>query len=191
MGKEFASAADDEEYQGVPLGVGPRFADTEDARAARWNGDRVLRRLFQRIRTEPLRRRVEASIHEGTGLSKGEWVLTALPFEDAQINELSDQMTEWCRQRMAESRRPYGIDQMALAVACAVPGGQPLASASFGVFRPVEFYVDGGVADRLGHFLRSVHLEDLNRRHTSVRFAAALFSWGDIARATVFADEAA
>jgi hypothetical protein len=151
----------------------------------------VLRRLYDRLRTEPLRRRVEASINEGTGLSKGEWLLSDLPLDDADIRELSDEMIVWCQDRMSESRRPYGIDQMALAVACAEPGGQPLASASFGVFRPVEFYAEGGVADRLGHFLRSVRLDDLNRRETSVRFAAALFSWGDIARHTVFADRAA
>jgi hypothetical protein len=143
------------------------------------------------MRSEPLRRRVEASINEGTGLSKQEWLLSDLPLADTDISTLSEQIIEWCQQRMSESRRPYGIDQMALAVACAVPGGRPLASASFGVFRPVEFYTEGGVADRLGHFMRSVHIEDLNRRATSVRFAAALFSWGDIARATVFADKAA
>ena len=151
---------------------------------------RVLSWLYQRVRTDPLRRRVEASIEEGTGLSKGEWLLTDLPVADQDIDALSVEMIDWCRERMAEARRPYGIDQMALTVACAAPGGRPLASTSFGVFRPVEFYVDGGVADRLGHFLRSIHLEDLNRRSTGVRFAAALFSWGDIARATVFADEA-
>ena len=188
MGVGVEIAADDDEVSGISL-KGVRRAPGRASCA--WNGDRVLRRLYHRLRTEPLRRRVEASINEGTGLSKGEWLLSDLPLDDADISALSEQMIAWCQQRMAESRRPYGIDQMALAVACAVPEGRPLASASFGVFRPVEFYVDGGVADRLGHFLRSVHLDDLNRRQTAVRFAAALFSWGDIARATVFADEAA
>ncbi len=149
----------------------------------------MLSRLFGRLRRDPLRRRVEASIKRGTGLSKSEWLLTELPFDDDDINQLNDDMVGWCQERIAESRRPYGIDQMALAVACAVPGGRPLASASFGVFRPVEFYADGGVADRLAHFLHSIPVDDLNRRHTGVRFAAALFSWGDIARDTVFADE--
>jgi hypothetical protein len=148
----------------------------------------VLRRIFRRIQQDPLRRRVEASIRRGTGLSKGEWLLDQSPLCGEDIERVNDEIVDWCRERIAESRRPYGIDQMALAVACAVPGGNPLASASFGVFRPVEFYEDGGVAERLGHFLRSIHLEDLNRRRTSVRFAAALFSWGDIARETVFAD---
>ena len=149
----------------------------------------MLSNLFRRLRHDTLRTRVEDSIKRGTGLSKSEWLLTDSPFDDADIDDLTQEMIGWCQQRIAESRRPYGIDQMALAVACAVPGGRPLASASFGVFRPVEFYAEGGVADRLGHFLRSIHLDDLNRRSTGVRFAAALFSWGDIARETVFADE--
>jgi hypothetical protein len=149
----------------------------------------LLNRLFGRLRHDPLRRRVEASIRRGTGLSKSEWLLDTVPVHDSDIDQLNDDMVGWCQERIAESRRPYGIDQMALAVACAVPGGRPLASASFGVFRPIEFYADGGVADRLNHFLHSIHLDDLNRRQTGVRFAAALFSWGDIARETVFADE--
>lgn len=149
----------------------------------------MLKRLIGRLRRDPLRQRVEASIKRGTGLSKSEWLLTEVPFDDTDIDELNNDMVGWCQERISESRRPYGIDQMALAVACAIPGGRPLASASFGVFRPVEFYADGGVADRLNHFLHSIHLDDINRRDTGVRFAAALFSWGDIARETVFADD--
>jgi hypothetical protein len=149
----------------------------------------LLKRLIGRLRRDPLRQRVEASIKRGTGLSKSEWLLTEVPFDDTDIDELNNDMVGWCQERISESRRPYGIDQMALAVACAIPGGRPLASASFGVFRPVEFYADGGVADRLNHFLHSIHLDDINRRDTGVRFAAALFSWGDIARETVFADD--
>ena len=68
-------------------------------------------------------------------------------------------------------------------------GGSPVASATFGVFRPVEFYQEGGVADRVGSFMESLRVEELNRR-TSVRFAAALFSWGDVARDAVYGDDA-
>jgi hypothetical protein len=151
----------------------------------------LLGKLFRTLRPDPLRRRVEESIKQGTGLSKGEWLLVEPPFDDSSVDRLAGEMIEWCQHRIAESRRPYGIDQMALAVACAVPGGKALASASFGVFRPIEFYAEGGVAERLGHFLHSVNLEDLNRRETGVRFAAAIFSWGDVARDTIFADAAA
>jgi len=64
-----------------------------------------------------------------------------------------------------------------------------MSSATFVVFRPVDFYRDGGVAERVSDFIRETDDEHLRDRDTSVRFAAALFSWGDVARATVFNDE--
>ncbi len=89
---------------------------------------------------------------------------------------------------MQGTRRPCGIDQMALGVACAEPGDEKIASATFGVFRPVDFYREGGVADQMMAFVRELPLDDL-QRSPSVRFAAALFSWGDVARETIFSDE--
>lgn len=149
----------------------------------------MLSRLLRRFRRpDSLRARVEDSISRGTGLRKGEWVLDGGPIDGAAIAATTEAMLEWCRDQISETRRPYGIDQMALAVACAVPGGRPLASATFGVFRPVEFYAEGGVADRLTAFMESLRAEDLGRRD-SVRFAAALFSWGDVARDTIFGDD--
>ena len=149
----------------------------------------MLSRLLHRLRRpDSLRARVEDSITRGTGLRKGEWVIDQLPIDERAIADTTQEMLEWCRARISETRRPYGIDQMALAVACAEPGGAPLASATFGVFRPVEFYEDGGVADRVTSFMDSLRLEELNRR-SAVRFAAALFSWGDVARETVFSDD--
>ncbi len=148
----------------------------------------MLGSLLDRFRPDPLRARVEASIRRGTGLSRREWLLGSDPLTPATMQQLSDEVVEWCRERMSASRRPYGIDQMALAVACAHPGGEPLASTTFGVFRPVEFYVADGIAARLQEYLHALPLADLNRRDEPIRFAAALFSWGDVARDTVFAD---
>jgi len=74
-------------------------------------------------------------------------------------------------------------------VACAEPGGEPLSSMTFGVFRPVEFYIEDGVGARLEAYLHELPLDQLNQRNGDIRFAAALFSWGDVARETVFADE--
>ena len=150
----------------------------------------MLSELLRRFRPDPLRERVEASIRGGTGLRRGEWLLNESPFEEAAIERVTEQMVTWCQEQIASTRRPYGIDQMALAVACAIPGGSPLASETFGVFRPQEFYVEGGVADRVAGFTHALSLEELNRLTSSVRFAAALFSWGDVARDTVFRDEA-
>ena len=149
----------------------------------------MLGSLVDRFRPDPLRARVEASIRRGTGLSRHEWLFGPEPLTQASMQELADEVMEWCRERMAASRRPYGIDQMALAVACAEPGGQPLASTTFGVFRPIEFYTADGIADRLQTYLRELPLSELNQRTGAIRFAAALFSWGDVARETVFVDE--
>ena len=148
----------------------------------------MLEPLLRRFRPDSLRTRVEASIRRGTGLSKQEWTLDAKPLQRADVEQLAQDIVEWCQGRIAEARRPYGIDQMALAIACAVPGGQPLASTTFGVFRPLEFYIEGGVAHRVREYLRSLSLDELNRRDGAIRFAAALFSWGDVARDTIFAD---
>lgn len=149
----------------------------------------MLHSLMDRFRPEPLRARVEASIRRGTGLSRREWLFGPEPLTPGSMIQLSDEVLEWCRERMAASRRPYGIDQMALAIACAIPGGAPLSSTTFGVFRPVEFYTGDGVGSRVEAYLCELPLADLNRRPGPIRFAAALFSWGDVARETVFADD--
>ncbi len=149
----------------------------------------MLSALLRRFRPDPLRARVEDSIRRGTGLSKEEWLLGAAPLAIADLERLAEQIIVWCRARIAETRRPYGIDQMALAIACAEPGGQPIASTTFGVFRPIEFYEDAGVEDRVRAYLAELPLDVLNQRAGGIRFAAALFSWGDVARDTVFSDE--
>ncbi|NIR61941.1 MAG: hypothetical protein GWO02_21875, partial [Gammaproteobacteria bacterium] len=84
----------------------------------------VLRR---RLRPDPLRARVEDSIRRGTGLSRGEWLLESPPHSPDALGQLSVELVAWCRERIAETRRPYGIDQLALAVACAEPGGSSIA----------------------------------------------------------------
>jgi hypothetical protein len=153
----------------------------------------MLDALLRRFHPDPLRSRVEASIRRGTGLSRSEWLLGPTPLARPDMDGLSERVIAWCQERLAATRRPYGIDQMALAIACAVPGGSPIASSTFGVFRPVEFYAEGGVAERIAQYLGSLDLDVLNaqvldQQGGQIRFAAALFSWGDVARETIFAD---
>ena len=148
----------------------------------------MLNTLMDHFRPDPLRARVEASIRRGTGLSRREWLLGAEPLTPSILDNLVDEIAEWCRERMSSSRRPYGIDLITIALACAEPGGSPLASTTFGVFRPIEFYTADGVAERLAEYVRSLPLAVLNERTGPIRFAAALFSWGDVARETVFSD---
>lgn len=153
-------------------------------------GGRVLHvhELVAKFRPDPVRARVEAALQRGTGLHRGEWLREALPLDPAALKDVADDISAWCREQMSASRRPYGIDQMALAVACAEPGGAPLASKTFGVFRPVEFYREGGVAEHLAEFIGAVDLERVNASPRGVRFAAALFSWGEVARDAIFTD---
>ncbi len=136
----------------------------------------------------PLRTRVEESLQRGTGLFKADWNVEP-PVAAAQVRALAPTIIDWARERAAETRRPYGIDQLALALACAVPGGRPLASTTFGVFRPIDLYAEGGVSDRLVAFVEEMSAV-LDGDREPIRFAAALFSWGDVARETIFADEA-
>jgi len=152
----------------------------------------LLTEIIQRLRPDPVRRRIEQSIRAGTGLSKQDWMLAGPMIEPSAIEGLFEDVDGWCRERIASMRRPYGIDQLALAFACAIPGGDPLASKTFGVFRPVDFYSADGVGDRLATFLREIPLEQLNAEldagASGIRFAAALFSWGDVAREAMFED---
>lgn len=150
-------------------------------------GMAVISRILKRFRNDSLRDEVEESLRQGTGLRKGEWVVLS-PFADDALASTAEEVVSWCREEMAETRRPYGIDQLALAIACAEPGGEPIASTSFGVFRPVEFYQDGGVAERVEQFFEDLDATKLSSGTSAVRFAAVLFSWGDVARATIFKD---
>lgn len=135
-----------------------------------------------------LRRQIERSIQAGVGLHRYEWVLADRPVTGEALKAMAARICDWCAETMARTRRPYGLDQMAVAVACARAGGEPVASASFGVFRPVEFYQEGGTRDRIAEFLAGLDPQDLNDGTEPLRFAAALFSWGDVARAVLFED---
>ena len=150
----------------------------------------MLDRLLRRFRQPTLRQQVELAIRRGTGLQREEWDLPPRQVDRAALDTLAAEVTAWCQARMGETRRPYGIDQLALALACAEPGGPVIASQTFGIFRPVEFYQDDGVGGGLRGFFAALSPEELASRTGPVRIAAALFSWGDIARETIFADDA-
>ena len=149
----------------------------------------MLFRLLNRFRPTTLRDQVEDSIRLGNGLRKGEWLLADGAPSAERVAGVGDEIVAWCREQIGGTRRPYGIDQLALAVACAEPGGEPIASATFGVFRPADFYSEGGVSERVVAFVRALPLEEL-QDVSALRFAAALFSWGDIARDNIYRDEA-
>jgi len=148
----------------------------------------VLFRMLNRFREDPLRAQIEESIAAGTGLRKGEWLLPEGSQSPEDLHETGETIVEWCREQMTGTKKPYGVDQLALAVACAVPGGTPIASATFGVFQPIDFHREDGIASRVVAFVESLALDKVEPRETPLRFAAALFSWGDVARDTIYRD---
>ena len=140
----------------------------------------------------PFRRRsgferlVEQSVRDGVGLRRQVWVLPSVPLNPVQLNILGERVTSWVEEEMGAMRRPYGIDHVALGMACASEHGSALASASFGLFRTRQSYEVGGTREEVVEFVES--LEDMGAAGDELRLAAALFSWGDLARATVFRD---
>jgi hypothetical protein len=144
--------------------------------------------LRRHMRRRTLARRIEANIRAGIGLYGQEWVLDQFPVAPRALSDLAEKITTWCAETMATTRRPYGIDQMALALAGAHPGSEPMASAGVSVFRPLEFYQPGGQRERIADFVASLDVEQLNRTARPVRIAATLFSWGDVARAALPTD---
>ena len=141
------------------------------------------------MRGRKVGRRIEEGIRAGIGLHREQWLIEEMPLGEPSLRSLAAKIAGWCQETIAGTRRPHGVDQLALAVACAHPGGEALAAASFGLFRPADYYRADGVADELSRFVIGLTGADFANDTEPVRFAAALFSWGDLARATVFASE--
>jgi hypothetical protein len=135
----------------------------------------LLDRFRQLKRQRQVRDRLGRAHREGTGIYLQEWVA-----EDQQPRDTGAVVTEllaWCRQTMSGTRRPYGIDSFDLALAVDEGSEQP-RSTRFTRVRPLELYVEGALDARLAEWMagcgkRPVHV------------AAALFSWGDLADATL------
>ena len=148
-----------------------------------------LRRGLGWGRRGRLERLIDQSLRDGVGLHRHVFTVSDPPVADAALADLATDVTTWVEQAMSRPRRPYGIDQMAAGLACAPANGDPFATVSLGVFRPADYYTDGGLRDQIDQFVRALPLDQINAEPEAVRLAAAMFSWGDLARATVFPDE--
>lgn len=96
--------------------------------------------MLARIRRLQVQRNVARMIREGVGVSEGRWVLRSA--EEASV--LAAAMAGWVRGEMVGMRRPRGIDQVVLALACRDADGAVVCSGSFGVVRPGLFYEETG-----------------------------------------------
>jgi hypothetical protein len=103
---------------------------------------------FNRFTTN---RRVEGLIRRGVGVNEATWKLPD-PADAPGATALVDEVVAWVRRAMGEMRRPYGIDHVAVALACRDASGRVVCSNSLGVVRPAVFYGEDGAA-RVSDFL--------------------------------------
>lgn len=128
------------------------------------------------LRKQTSHRRVERLIREGVGVRETTWQLPRAG--DAQASrQVVDDVLTWVRGAMGEMRRPYGIDHVAVALACRDEAGQVLCSNSLGVVRPASFYGPEGAASIATFFGDAAHAS--GGREAEV--VGAILSLGDIA----------
>jgi hypothetical protein len=122
------------------------------------------------------RRRLQHLIRNGVGVRESAWELP--PDDDAPTRAaIVEEIAGWVRQAMGEMRRPYGIDHVALALACRDASGRIVCTNSLGVVRPGAFYGAEG-RDRISAFF-----DDLSSVPSAARrqVVGALLSLGDLA----------
>jgi hypothetical protein len=132
-----------------------------------------VRLPFNRFNTHS---RVETLIRRGVGVSEATWQLPDAA-DAPGAAALVDEVVAWVRQAMGEMRRPYGIDHVAVALACRDESGRVVCSNSLGVVRPAMFYGEDGPA-RVSDFLVDAARAGGSRGGEVV---GAILSLGDIA----------
>ncbi len=121
-------------------------------------------------------RRIEDAIRRGVGVTEFSWLAPAAGDPDARRSTLQS-ILDSVREAMAAMHRPYGIDHVALALACRDHGGHIVCSNTLGVIRPASFYGPEGEA-RIGAFLDDIEsIPAANRAWID----GALLSVGDLA----------
>ena len=115
-------------------------------------------------------RKMRAERHAGRGVRLEEWRLTADESSSAGAHVL-----DWCRDVVANCRRPFGLDSFDLAVAVRQASFSGVVSHRFLRLRPLDLYSEGFAAQLTA-------LSGVSRqRQSPVIIAAAIFSWGDAA----------
>lgn len=134
--------------------------------------------MFDAILRLKQRRRVASLVRNGVGLHECRWPLDGRlsePLKDA----LAQDILQWLRETMGGMRRPSGIDQVVVALACRDGQGRVHCTNGTGVIRPAMFYCPDGEA-HVRTFLESLdHVPEGGRGEV----VAALLSLGDIAHA--------
>ena len=128
------------------------------------------------FRKPDTRERVAHLIKGGVGVREATWEYPG-PIIGQDPHALAEPILHWLRDAMGRMRRPFGIDHVAVALACRDDEGNVVCSNAMGVLRPAVFY-DGEGLDRITAFLDDVQaVAPASRRE----IVAALLSLGDIA----------
>lgn len=142
-----------------------------------------IRRLLER---RSLHTGVRRALESGVGLYHTTWHIEA--GTEAEVSErLAAELTAWCRDALSRMQRPYGLDNVTLAVAALAEDDRQVASTSYGLLRPTDFYGSGPVEAQIQTTLRCWADEQLFVRNGGVRLSAVLFSWGDLTRELLLA----
>ena len=129
------------------------------------------------FRKAAARRKVTRLIRDGVGVRERSWQFQDL--EEGKRDDIAVELLTWVRSSMGAMRRPYGVDHVALALACRDSKGKLLCTNALGVRRPEHFYADGAEDRVLAFFADAVAAGSRGPGE----IVAALLSLGDIAYA--------
>jgi hypothetical protein len=121
-------------------------------------------------------RQLSQLIRNGVGINEQTWSAPDLE-NDGERVAFAERVSAWICEVMGGMRRPYGIDHVAVALACRDSRGKIVCSNALGVMRPMAFYTPEG-QDRIAAFLDDVRSVPAGERHEIV---GALLSLGDVA----------
>lgn len=132
--------------------------------------------MIRSLRTLLTRRRIQRLIRDGVGVREAAWQVPAAGDSLARA-AIVEEITRWVRKAMGDMHRPYGVDHVALALACRDEAGRVHCANSLGVVRPAAFYGAEGPR-RIAAFFDDMESVALSKRSEVV---GALLSLGDIA----------
>ncbi len=143
----------------------------------------AIQRLLQH---RSLRSGVRRALESGVGLYHTTWRIEA--GRTAVASEyLAAELMAWCREILGQMHRPYGLEEVTLAVAAIGEDGRQVASINYGVLRPADFYGSGPVEMQTREALRRWADDQLFAPNGSGHLSVVFFSWGDLTRELLLA----
>jgi hypothetical protein len=127
------------------------------------------------FRKSSARRKVTRLIRDGVGVRERSWHFQDLA--EGNRDDLAAELLTWVRAAMGTMRRPYGVDHVALALACRDGEGKMLCTNALGVRRPEHYYAEDAQDRVLAFFADAVAAGSKGPGE----ILAALLSLGDIA----------